>query len=138
MQQIMVESLPSQCRLTAIFDTCYSGALLGLPYLYDSNGVVEEFRHPNGLGILHADVVTLSASKGNQTALETRRGGVLRRAFIDCMTEFGNNVTYRQLIWNICEYMQRDGFPQRPQLSSSHRIDTNLWFVPRLERRWVN
>jgi len=138
MQQIMVESLPSQCRLTAIFDTCYSGALLGLPYLYDSNGVVEEFRHPNGLGILRADVVSLSASEGNQTALETRRGGVLRRAFIDCMTEFGNDVTYRQLIRNVCEYMQRDGFPQRPQLSSTHRIDTNLRFVHRLERRWAN
>jgi len=100
MHDLMVKPLPRKCRLTAIFDSCHSGGLLGLPHLYDSNGLVKPVRHLESLSMLrqkssYADVVStvfsggsltpemslqvsLSACKDEQEALETGRGGALR------------------------------------------------------------
>lgn len=52
----MVKPLPAGVRLTAIFDSCHSGSVLDLPYLYSTKGVLKE---PNlakeaGQGFLEA------------------------------------------------------------------------------------
>jgi len=134
MHDLMVKPLPWQCRLTAIFDSCHSGTVLDLPYTYSSKGTVKKFRHPNSAKILrqkasHADVVSLSACKDNQKANETVRGGALRLAFVDCLNASQHSITYKGLIKTLREHMQRDGFAQKPLLSSSHAIDTDLVFI---------
>ncbi|KAI0001468.1 peptidase C14, caspase domain-containing protein [Russula compacta] len=134
MHELMVQPLPLRCRLTAMFDSCHSGTLLDLPYLYKWDGVVKEIRHSDKLGLLrqkasYADVVSISASKDHQLAIDTGRGGALRLAFIDCMNISRNNVSYKLLIQELRGYMMRNEFPQRPLLSSSHEIDTNLRFI---------
>jgi hypothetical protein len=53
---IMVAPLPAGARLTAIFDSCHSGSVLDLPYIYSTQGVLKE---PNlakeaGQGLLGA------------------------------------------------------------------------------------
>ncbi|KAF8501496.1 metacaspase [Russula emetica] len=134
MHDILVRPLPPQCRLTALFDSCHSGTALDLPYEYDSNGVVEPFRHPEWLRVLrqkasYADVVSLSASNDNQRAQETDRGGALRCAFIDSMKMFNNTLSHKELIRSVLEHMDKYGIPQQPQLSTSHEIDTDLPFI---------
>jgi len=129
-----VKPLPRKCRLTAIFDSCHSGGLLGLPHLYDSNGLVKPLRHPECLRILrqrssYADVVSLSASKNEQEAIETERGGALRWAFIESVRTLGDTLTYKALLWSVRDYMRRHRFPQQPQLSSSYEIDTQIRFT---------
>jgi hypothetical protein len=52
----VVKPLPAGVRLTAIFDSCHSGSVLDLPYLYSTKGVLKE---PNlareaGQGLLEA------------------------------------------------------------------------------------
>ncbi|KAN0120868.1 Peptidase C14, caspase domain containing protein [Russula decolorans] len=131
---ILVRPLPRQCRLTALFDSCHSGTALDLPYVYDSNGVVKPFRHPERLSVLrqkasYADVVSLSASKDNQGARETHHGGALRCAFIDSMMNANDTLSYKALIRSVLDYMRRHGFEQKPQLSTSYEIDTNLPFI---------
>ncbi|PVG04066.1 hypothetical protein CPB86DRAFT_809963 [Serendipita vermifera] len=70
MHDIMVKNLPIGCRLTAIFDSCHSGSVMDLPYIYSTEGKIKE---PNqaveaGKGALQA----ISAySKGDM-------GGVLK------------------------------------------------------------
>ncbi|KAI0270334.1 caspase domain-containing protein [Russula aff. rugulosa BPL654] len=115
---ILVRPLPQGCRLAALFDSCHSGTALDLPYVYDSNGVVKPFSHPEILMVLrekasNADVVSLSASRDDQSAQETHRGGALR-----CNLDI-----------DISEYMEKYRIPQRPQLSTSHEIDTDLPFI---------
>lgn len=134
MHQLMVKPLPRKCRLTAIFDSCHSGGLLGLPHVYDSNGFVKPLRHPECLKILrqkssYADVVSLSASRDEQKAIETERGGALRWAFIESVRTLGDTLTYKELLCSVRDYMRRHGFPQRPQLSSSYEIDTYCRFI---------
>jgi len=132
----LVKPLPLQCRLTAVFDACHSETLLDLPYVYTSMGVVKEIRHENILGLLrekasYADVVSLSASKDNREAAQTWKGGALRLAFINCLTSFELNVTYKQLIKSVREQMpvRKDRGKQKPVLSTSHEIDTDCWFI---------
>jgi hypothetical protein len=54
MHAIMVAPLQAGVRLTAIFDSCHSGSVLDLPYIYSTQGVLKE---PNlakeaGMGLL--------------------------------------------------------------------------------------
>lgn len=58
MHDIMVKPLPKGCRLTAIFDSCHSGTVLDLPYVYSTKGQIKEnnmFKHA-GMGILSAGI----------------------------------------------------------------------------------
>jgi len=134
MHELLVQPLPRECRLTAIFDCCHSGTILGLPYLYSSQGIVKEFTHPYRLRVLrqkpgYADAISIGASRNHQLAREVNGRGALRSAFVECMNAYSNNVTYRELIQSLRNYMKTCGFPQRPLLSSSHEIDTNLPFI---------
>ncbi|KAI0267549.1 peptidase C14, caspase domain-containing protein [Russula aff. rugulosa BPL654] len=132
---ILVRPLPQGCRLAALFDSCHSGTALDLPYVYDSNGVVKPFGHPKMLRVLrekasNAEVVSLCASMDNQRAQEVHRGGgALRCAFIYSMKKFNNALSHKELIWSVREYMEEYSIPQRPQLSISHEINTNLPFI---------
>ena len=39
---ILVKPLPPGCRLTAIFDSCHSGTVMDLPYVYSTEGKLKE------------------------------------------------------------------------------------------------
>jgi len=56
MHRIMVKTLPKGCRLTAIFDSCHSGSVLDLPYLYSTSGNLKETNvlKESGSGLLKA------------------------------------------------------------------------------------
>lgn len=58
MHDLMVRPLPPKCRLTAIFDSCHSGTVLDLPYVYSTKGEIKEkslFKHA-GEGIFSAGI----------------------------------------------------------------------------------
>ncbi|KAI0293765.1 peptidase C14, caspase domain-containing protein, partial [Russula brevipes] len=87
MHELLVQPLPRECRLTAIFDSCHSGTILDLPYLYSSQGIVKEFTHPYRLRVLrqklsYADVISIGASKDHQLAREANGKGALRSVSI--------------------------------------------------------
>ncbi|KAH9959639.1 caspase domain-containing protein [Russula dissimulans] len=128
---LMVRPLPSRCRLTVVSDSCHSGTLLDLPYIYDSNGGVKELGHPyRRQRSSHADIVSLSVGHDHRESFETNLGGALRSAFIDCMGRCRNGVTYKQLMESIQNHAKGYKFPQEPQLSSSLKLDTNrLFFI---------
>lgn len=79
MHAIMVQPLPTGCRLTAIFDSCHSGSALDLPYIYSTEGKVKE---PNllaeaGQGLLGAG---LSYARGDMGGVMKGLGGLLKTA----------------------------------------------------------
>lgn len=47
---ILVRPLPMGCRLTAIFDSCHSGTVLDLPYVYSTSGNIKETNIAAGVG----------------------------------------------------------------------------------------
>ncbi|KAM5543969.1 hypothetical protein V8D89_002586 [Ganoderma adspersum] len=131
---ILVQKLPSGCRLTALFDSCHSGSVLDLPYLYSSDGKakgsqvsrkwIERKSTP-------ADVISWSGCKDSQTSADTWEAGVatgaMSYAFINSLKQ-NPNQTYQELLRSVRSILKKK-YSQRPQLSSSHRIDTNLKFI---------
>ncbi|KAG7660510.1 casA [[Candida] subhashii] len=68
LHDLLVKTLPQGVRLTAIFDSCHSGSVLDLPYMYSTKGVVKE---PNvlqeaGEGLMEA---AMAYSKGDTGAM---------------------------------------------------------------------
>ena len=134
MHDIMVKPLPKRCRLTAIFDACHSGTVLDLPYIYSSHGrlkgshVTARARRSKES---RADVISWSGCKDGQTSADTFHGGVavgaMSHAFTESLTSQPNQ-SYQELLRSIRRILH-PRFSQKPQLGSSHHIDTGLKFV---------
>ncbi|KAJ7066752.1 caspase domain-containing protein [Mycena amicta] len=175
MHEIMVRSLPAGCRLTAIFDSCHSGSVLDLPYMYSTEGKLKE---PNlaaeaGTGLKNAftsyasgdiggalksamgivktatgsnkraedysratrtspaDVISWSGCKDSQTSADAVEAGnatgAMSFAFITALSA-NSQQSYQQLLVSLREIL-RSKYSQKPQLSSSHPMDTNIMFI---------
>ncbi|KAB5578840.1 metacaspase-1 [Coniochaeta sp. 2T2.1] len=172
----VVKPLRAGVRLTAIFDSCHSGSVMDLPYIYSTKGVLKE---PNlakeaGEGLLGAitsyargdlggvaksvfgfaktafggggdaaykktidtrtspaDVIMWSGSKDDQTSADatiaSQATGAMSWAFITAMNQ-NSQQTYVQLLNNIRDILQTK-YSQKPQLSCSHPLDTDVLFV---------
>ncbi|KAI0697939.1 caspase domain-containing protein [Cerioporus squamosus] len=134
MHTIMVKKLPVGCRLTALFDSCHSGSVLDLPYLYSSNGRVKgsqvtakwlDYKSTT------ADVISWSGCKDSQTSADTWEAGTatgaMSFAFMSSLQQ-NPNATYQELLRAIRVILKKK-YSQKPQLTSSHHIDTNLKFI---------
>ncbi|KAG2212989.1 hypothetical protein INT46_011490 [Mucor plumbeus] len=65
MHNLLVKPLPPKCRLTCIFDSCHSGTVLDLPYVYSTRGEIKEqnlFKHA-GKGIFTAGIAYARGDK---------------------------------------------------------------------------
>jgi len=172
----MVSPLPPGCRLTSIFDSCHSGSVLDLPYIYSTEGKIKEpnlaaelgknafsafksyskkdygglFKDVMGMANVAmgkqkkaeeitrrtrtspADVISWSGCKDSQTSADTNEGGqavgAMSYAFQEVISERGRELTYQQLLEYIREKL-RNRYSQKPQLSSSHPIDTSIVFI---------
>ncbi|KAI1773946.1 caspase domain-containing protein [Hypoxylon cercidicola] len=174
LHQKVVNPLVAGVRLTCIFDSCHSGSVLDLPYLYSTKGVLKE---PNlaaeaGQGLLKAfssytkgdmagvakslfgiattayrgddgykktiqtktspaDVIMWSGSKDDQTSADAtiaaQATGAMSYAFISALKQDPKQ-SYVELLNSIRDILESK-YSQKPQLSCSHPLDTNLLFV---------
>ncbi|KAJ7056629.1 caspase domain-containing protein [Mycena amicta] len=134
MHDIMVKPLPSGCRLTAVFDSCHSGTVLDLPYVYDSRGRLKGRQvsdRARARKATPADVISWSGCKDGQTSADTfidgEAVGAASHAFIKAI-DLQPHQSYQDLLYNVRKILQPK-FSQKPQLGSSHPIDTSLRFI---------
>ncbi|KAH8925350.1 peptidase C14 [Atractiella rhizophila] len=78
-----------------------------------------------------ADVIMWSGCKDTQTSADTSEGGqatgAMSYAFISSLTKMPQQ-SYKQMLNTIRDELQ-GRYSQKPQLSASHPIDTNLLFI---------
>jgi hypothetical protein len=134
MHDIMVKPLPRGCRLTALFDACHSGSVLDLQFVYSAHGRLKTSpitRKAQASKASPADVISWSACQDGQTSADTFAGGVavgaMSHAFIDALSK-NPHPTYQELFRSI-RLTLNPRYSQKPQLGSSHQIDTNLEFI---------
>ncbi|KAI0247399.1 caspase domain-containing protein [Lactifluus subvellereus] len=79
LHETLVRPLPPGCRLTAVFDSCHSGSILGIVFEFHSNGrpksspVSRAFQQAKSTP---GDVICFSGSKDSQTSADVVQGGV--------------------------------------------------------------
>ncbi|RPD56505.1 hypothetical protein L226DRAFT_531355 [Lentinus tigrinus ALCF2SS1-7] len=134
MHTIMVKKLPIGCRLTALFDSCHSGSVLDIPYMYSSHGRIKGSQvKPKWIDYKStpADVICWSGCKDSQTSADTWEAGTatgaMSYAFMSSIQQ-NPNQTYLELLRAIRVILQKK-YSQKPQLTSAHRIDTNMKFI---------
>ncbi|CAK5266558.1 unnamed protein product [Mycena citricolor] len=131
--------------------SCHSGTVLDLPYIvmisclpaksrslivshlqYDSHGQLSHVS-PRALArkAAPADVISLSGCEDGKTSVETfmngQAVGAASHAFIEAVLS-NPQQSYQQLLQNV-RVLLKPNFTQKPQLGSSHPIDTSLRFI---------
>ncbi|KAL1722946.1 caspase domain-containing protein [Schizophyllum commune] len=127
MHKILVDPLPAACRLTALFDSCHSGTVLDLPYIYSQHGRLRG-SHVSPRARLRqaspADVITWSACRDGQTSVDTFAGGeavgAMSYAFLKILRN-ERDLSYSDLLKRLRRVLGPN-FKQTPQLGSSHPI----------------
>ncbi|KAG6335665.1 hypothetical protein ID866_3423 [Astraeus odoratus] len=89
-------------------------------------------RHAKATKTSPADCISFSGCKDSQTSADTqaagRATGAMSFAFVQALK--GNpRQSYQQLLVNIRDILRKGGYGQKPQLSSSHPMDTNILFI---------
>ncbi|KJA29744.1 hypothetical protein HYPSUDRAFT_31731 [Hypholoma sublateritium FD-334 SS-4] len=78
-----------------------------------------------------ADVISWSGCKDSQTSADTQEAGqatgAMSYAFIEALGK-NKNQSYQQLLVGIRDIL-KSKYSQKPQLSSSHPMDTNIMFI---------
>ncbi|TEB20449.1 peptidase C14 [Coprinellus micaceus] len=132
LKELVVDPLPAGCRLTVIFDCCNSGSALDLLYTYGHKGHILNGANPDDPKRSPADVVYLSGCRDDQVGIdaveEGRATGALSHAFVENLSKEPKQ-SYLQMLVNTRKILKKKGYTQRPQLSSSHPIDTSLQFI---------
>jgi len=118
LRRYLVDSLPAGCRLTAIFDCCYSGNILNLKYNYSSLGDMRNDTPRVGNSPARADVLCWTpvneqqaASDGESTQFGT---GYFSNAFFRAEIQ-----SYTSKYTSVVQRLPKQ---QTPTLCSSFRI----------------
>lgn len=135
--EIMVKPLAAGSRLTALFDSCHSGTVLDLPYLYDSrqckfvDGVTPDARFRKHS---QAQVYCFSGCGDSEESESVAMpgqpiGGLMTFAFIHVFS-CTRTLTFQSRFEQILAFV-RATLPdakQQPQFSCSNPLDTTLPF----------
>ncbi|EPS95083.1 hypothetical protein FOMPIDRAFT_1033049 [Fomitopsis schrenkii] len=143
MHKIMVRDLPNGCRLTVGSNNGGSSSELDADirdisqalFDYHSDGRVKGLSEvtPSHLRekTTKADVVSWSGCADSQTSADTVEGGAavgaMSYAFMKALSE-NKSQSYQQLLLRLRGILKKN-YSQKPQLSSSHRINTNHKFL---------
>ncbi|KIK41280.1 hypothetical protein CY34DRAFT_217374 [Suillus luteus UH-Slu-Lm8-n1] len=127
---VMVKPLPTGCRLNALFDSCYSGTVLDLPYI-----VTPKIGHPKRHAVNsraltkypQAHVVVFASCSDFQNSGGVIIGGgeflgAMSSAFISSL-KTNPTQTYLQVLASVQDILLRTQW-QTPQLSSSYPMNS--------------
>jgi hypothetical protein len=154
LSNILIVGLPTGVKLRAIFDSCHSGSVLDMPYIYDSNSDItvanrslEEDLAKNGRRI---NAILISGCQDDQTSEDAWVGsdikfegamtwgllkilcehGFLQNTFSEDMQKDCTVLTWRDLISNLRKHLEDGDYIQVPQISFCHvdQLDQPLDF----------
>ncbi|PAV17187.1 peptidase C14 [Pyrrhoderma noxium] len=127
MHAIMVQPLPAGCRLTIIFDSYHSGSAIDrlinlcISLFNVATGNIKKAEElTRRTKTSPTDVISWAGCKDPQTSADTVEAGRATGAI--------SYQTYQELLVNIRAILSEE-YSQKPQLSSSHPMDTSIVFI---------
>ena len=126
LKTILDDNLKKDVSLFAMFDSCNSGTVMDLPYVYTDIGNSSRYVK-NTLSVETAGlVIMISGSTDEQTSSETpNNSGALTTAFLSAFknTSGDNTMTCAKLFTHIRDWLKDADYTQTPQISSSKQVD---------------
>jgi hypothetical protein len=118
----------TKCRTILMFDSCYSGSVVDLPWAFEYNPSTPnqfDITHINDHILSNMEIYMFSGSKDTQTSADTYSTdltefvGAFTDAFLHCVRENRHEVDLLKLYSDIWIYLKKQGYSQTPVFSSS-------------------
>jgi hypothetical protein len=118
----------TKCRTILMFDSCYSGSVVDLPWSFEYNPSTPNTfitTHINDHVLSNTEIYMFSGSKDTQTSVDTysfdltEYVGAFTNAFLHCVRENRHEVDLLKLYSDIWIYLNKQGYSQNPIFSSS-------------------
>lgn len=121
LNKLIRNTLKPGAKLVALFDCCFSGTVLDLPYTY---GNPDNTKESETVG----DVYMISGCTDQQTSMDTvapingrtMASGAMTFAFLTMIKE---TAIMGDLVTKMQTFLKDNGYPQRPLLSSGKKVD---------------
>lgn len=133
-KKMLVDKLSSNVKLVFMSDSCHSGTVLDLKYLYkfdQNNTIITDKKIKDS----NCDVILISGCRDNQTSADAYvpdksnnylYQGAMTASFIKV---FNDEISYKDLITKMRAWLTEMKFSQVPQLSSGKKIDLTKPFL---------
>ncbi len=121
LNQVIKTNLKTDVSLFIMCDCCHSGTMIDLKYNYNEDSTVTKDIDMSG------NVYYISGCRDSQTSMETminnKTQGLLTNCFVNIMKD-SSNILWNDLMNSLRTKLREQNYPQLPQLSTSHFIDT--------------
>jgi len=134
LKTLLVNKIPLGSKCFAVLDCCHSGSGLDLRFNIncpnpDQLIIKQDSKYPKTKG----SVIFLSGCLDVQTAADTVNSfneptGALTNALLDTWNNYGVNIKFKHLLWDVRNLLKTRGYEQIPQLSSGNSFDVNNVF----------
>ena len=134
LKSLLVNRIPTGSKCFAVLDCCHSGS--GLDLRFNVNclapnklNIIQDTKYPKTKG----SVIFLSGCLDTQTAADTVNSaneptGALTNALLDTWNNYGVNIKFKHLLWDVRNLLTTRGYEQIPQLSSGNSFNINNVF----------
>lgn len=127
-----VLQLEPDVNLIATIDCCHSGTIFDLPYKWDmakGRFTLEKTLTDDILQKL-PNIIMISGCRDNQTSADgadlpgsTVGAGAMTAAYLDTLSRHNYQLSYRELISGMNDFLKSQKFNQRPELTSTRMIN---------------
>ena len=131
LKNLLVNKIPDGSKCFAVLDCCHSGSGLDLRFnvncpIPDKLTITQDANYAKTKG----SVIFLSGCLDTQTAADTvnlinEPTGALTNALLDTWNNYGVNIKFKHLLWDVRNLLKTRGYEQIPQLSSGNSFDIN-------------
>ena len=121
----IIKKTDSKCRSILLFDSCFSGTVCDLPYVFTSFPTYYKWEKANRTVIPNKQIYMFSGCKDNQTSEDAYSDstneyfGALTQTFIDCLKSSNYSANLLTLHRDMCNSIKTNGFTQIPLFSST-------------------
>jgi len=128
LRSMLVNKIPTGCKCFAVLDCCHSGSALDLRYLISAPEYGQINIIQNNYPSANGSVIFLSGCDDTQTAADTVDSknipsGALTNALLEVWNQYGMNIKFKYLLWDIRDVLKKNGYSQIPQMACSNNIN---------------
>jgi hypothetical protein len=130
LKKIIQANLKWGVTLFAMFDSCHSGTVLDLKYQYMENTTGNVLNQNDKLSETDGNVFMISGCSDSQTSADAYIQNQFRGAMTWSFLESAQpNISWRTLLQNMRNALNKKGFEQVPQISSGKLINLDSSLV---------